>query len=162
MVPEIRLTNQLSPGVNLPIFSYIFHVEQGFVHDFVHQQYERVGHPLKKKVTIRCVVTPSWDAMVTIRMFRSFSTEPSFFHYYWEGGGANPNYALKKASIAQNGDLKPSRSKQNQQPNKQKKRKRIETSPTRKPFPIPSFPWKKFPIPTKTEKGNFCILFRST
>lgn len=30
MVQEIRLTNQLSPGVNLPIFSYIFHVEQGF------------------------------------------------------------------------------------------------------------------------------------
>ena len=91
--------------------------------------------PPKKKVTIRCGVTPSWDAMVTIRMLRSFSTEPSFFHYYCEGGGANPNYAQKGFNRTE----WRSRSKQNQQPNKRKEAKKKRNKSYKKTFPYPPF-----------------------
>lgn len=147
-----RLTNQLIYGVNLAIFSYIFHVEQGFGAWFLnHQQYERVGHPF-----------PGCNGHNQDVEIFFFVLSLSFFHKYTgKGEGPNPNYALKKASIAQvlailrfETITKPPKPTAKQG---KKKRKRSETSPTRKPFPT-LLSMERFPIPTKTEKGNFCIL----
>ena len=141
------LTNQLSPGVNLPIFSYIFHVEQGFVHDFWTINCMK-GSPLPGMQWSQSGCLDLWVLSL------HFSTIT--------GKGGGPTQTMpKKASIAQNGDLKPSRSKQNQQPNKRKEAKRSQTSPTRKPFPIPSLPWNDSPSQPKLRKATSAF-FRST
>lgn len=136
------LTNQLSPGENLPIFSYIFHVEQGFGAWFCPSTIWK-GHPLPR---MQWSQSGCWDLF--------FRTEFVIFPLLLGRGGGQPKLCpLKRLQSHRfwRFETITEASKTNRKTSEKEAKKKRNKS-YKKTFPYTLLSMKKIPIPTKTEK----------